>query len=171
MRNKYFTLTMAALMIMALGFTGCSDDDDNNPIANNQPTLNIVETAAQAGSFSTLLAAAEAAGLVGTLTSEGPLTVFAPTDSAFGLLPAGTVEALLADTASLAAILKYHVVQGSVTAAQVVTLDSAQTVNGAYVTINVLGGGQVAIDNAIVTTPDVATTNGIIHIIDKVLIP
>ena len=123
-----------------------------------------------AGTFNTLLAAAEAAGLVDTLKSTGPLTVFAPNDEAFAKLPAGTVEALLADPAKLKAILLYHVVSGEVTAEQVVMLTNATTVEGSDVTIEVKGG-KVMIDNATVLTTDVMASNGIIHVIDTVMIP
>ncbi|MDH5233650.1 MAG: fasciclin domain-containing protein [Gemmatimonadota bacterium] len=134
------------------------------------PTKNIVETAVAAGSFKTLTAALEAAGLVATLEGPGPFTVFAPTDEAFAKLPAGTVEALLKDKTKLAAILTYHVVSGDVMAKDVVKLTSAKTVNGQSVKIMVMNG-KVMIDNATVTTADVQTTNGVIHIIDTVLLP
>jgi uncharacterized surface protein with fasciclin (FAS1) repeats len=165
----------AILAIMALGLVavGCSDDDDNNPItsATPEPTLDIVETATAAGNFTTLLAAAEAADLVDALKSEGPLTVFAPTDEAFAALPEGTVEALLQDPETLAAILTYHVVAGEVRAEQVVNISSAETLNGASVTITVTDDGKVMIDNATVIATDIETTNGIIHVIDAVILP
>jgi uncharacterized surface protein with fasciclin (FAS1) repeats len=117
-----------------------------------------------------VLAAAEAADLVGALKGAGPITVFAPTDEAFAKLPAGTVEALLANKDALTAILTYHVVPGAVTAEQVVKLTSAATLNGKDVTISVVGG-KVMIDNATVTTADIVTSNGVIHVVDTVLIP
>jgi uncharacterized surface protein with fasciclin (FAS1) repeats len=130
----------------------------------------IVEVAADAGTFSTLLAAATAAGLVETLSGPGPFTVFAPTDAAFAALPAGTVEALLEDIETLTAILLYHVVAGEVTAEQVVTLTEATTVNGQSVSI-MAHDGAVMINNATVIAADVRASNGIIHVIDTVLLP
>jgi transforming growth factor-beta-induced protein len=134
----------------------------------------IVDTAVAAGSFGTLAAALGAAGLVDTLKSKGPFTVFAPTDEAFAKLPKGTVEDLLKpeNKAKLAAILTYHVIAGEVMASAVVTMDgkSAATVNGASVKIGVKAG-TVTVDNATVTATDIKTSNGVIHIIDSVLMP
>jgi uncharacterized surface protein with fasciclin (FAS1) repeats len=130
----------------------------------------IVEVAAEAGSFTTLLAAAEAAGLVDTLRSEGPFTVFAPTDEAFARLPEGTVESLLADPEALRTVLLYHVVPGRVTSAQVVTLDAATSAEGSELRI-ALSGETVLIDDAQVLAVDVEAANGVIHVIDAVLIP
>lgn len=130
----------------------------------------IVDTAVSAGSFNTLVAAVQAAGLVDTLKGPGPFTVFAPTDEAFSNLPAGTVDALLQDIPQLTKILTYHVVSGKVLAADVVNLDSAATVEGSSVKIDASNGG-VKINNATVTTADVEADNGVIHVIDTVLIP
>jgi len=135
-----------------------------------KPTKDIVETAVAAGSFKTLVAAVQAAGLVETLKGKGPFTVFAPTDEAFAKLPAGTVEALLKDKAKLAAILTYHVVAGDVRAAQAMKLTSAKTVNGQSFTVAVKNGS-VMVDNAKVVKADIATTNGVIHVIDTVILP
>jgi len=129
----------------------------------------IVDTAISAGSFTTLVAAAQAADLVSTLKSAGPFTVFAPTDAAFQKLPAGTVESLLKDKAQLAKILTYHVVSGKVTAADVVKLSSAKTVEGQEVTIDATNG--VKVNNATVTQADILCDNGVIHVIDTVLLP
>jgi uncharacterized surface protein with fasciclin (FAS1) repeats len=129
----------------------------------------IVDTAVNAGSFNTLVSAVKAAGLVETLKGAGPFTVFAPTDEAFAKLPAGTVEGLLKDLPKLKKILTYHVVAGKVMAADVVKLKSAKTVEGSEVKINASSG--VKINDSTVTTPDVATDNGVIHIIDTVLLP
>jgi uncharacterized surface protein with fasciclin (FAS1) repeats len=129
----------------------------------------IVDTAVAAGSFSTLVAAVTAAGLVDTLKSEGPFTVFAPTDDAFAKLPSGTVDSLLKDIPLLTKILTYHVVAGKVTASQVVELTSAKTVEGSMLTIDATDG--VKINTSTVITPDVMTDNGVIHIIDTVLMP
>ncbi len=131
---------------------------------------NIVETAVAAGSFNTLVAAVKAAGLVETLSGEGPFTVFAPTDAAFDRLPKGTVEALLQDQEKLTSILTYHVVAGDVRAADVVKMNSAQTVNGQYVSIDAKSGN-VMIDNATVVKADIETSNGVIHVIDEVILP
>lgn len=139
----------------------------------------IVDTAIAAGDFTTLVAAVQAAGLEETLRGEGPFTVFAPTDDAFAALPEGTVETLLEDpTGDLAAILTYHVVAGAVMAAVVVGLDGQDvtTVNGVTFTVNVADDGSVSLtdasgnDVAVVTT-DIETSNGVIHVIDAVLMP
>ncbi len=132
----------------------------------------IVDTAVGAGSFKTLVAAVTAAGLVDTLKSAGPFTVFAPTDEAFAKLPAGTVEALLKDIPKLTAILTYHVVSGKVLAADVVKLDGkeAKTVQGGSVKISTAGGVKLNGTSNVVTT-DILCTNGVIHVIDGVILP
>ncbi|TQO20692.1 putative surface protein with fasciclin (FAS1) repeats [Rhodoglobus vestalii] len=130
---------------------------------------NIVETAVSAGDFTTLVAAVKAAGLVDTLSGPGPFTVFAPTDAAFAKLPEGTVESLLADIPKLTAILTYHVVSGSVHAADLPGTPSATTVQGTDVTFDTSSG--VKVNDATVTQADIATSNGVIHVIDTVLIP
>jgi uncharacterized surface protein with fasciclin (FAS1) repeats len=130
---------------------------------------NIVETAREAGSFTTLLAAVDAAGLGDTLAGGGPFTVFAPTDEAFARLPAGTVDALLADPAKLTDVLTYHVVSGRVTAAEVVQLESAVTVQGGDLPIATDGG--VHVGGATVVSADIEAGNGLIHVIDRVLLP
>jgi uncharacterized surface protein with fasciclin (FAS1) repeats len=138
--------------------------------ARAQAAGDIVEVARANGSFGTLLAAAEAAGLVETLKGAGPYTVFAPTDAAFRKLPAGAVDALLADRERLRAVLLYHVVPGRVTAAQASGMSSATTVGGADVRVRAQGGS-VMIGNARVAQADVAASNGVIHVIDTVLMP
>ncbi len=132
----------------------------------------IIDTAVAAGSFNTLAAAVTAAGLVPTLKGAGPFTVFAPTDEAFAKLPDGTVEALLGDLPKLTAILTYHVVAGKVMAADVMTMDgkSAATVNGAMVSISTDDGVHLNGLSKVVTT-DIECTNGVIHVIDSVLLP
>jgi len=130
---------------------------------------NIVETAREAGSFTTLLAAVDAAGLEGTLADGGPFTLFAPSDDAFAKLPAGTVESLLADPATLTDVLTYHVVLGRVTAADAAALSAAPTVQGSELPIAANGGVQVG--DANVVTADIEATNGVIHVIDRVLLP
>lgn len=133
--------------------------------------MDIVDTAVKAGSFNTLAAALKAAGLVDTLKGKGPFTVFAPTDDAFAKLPAGTVESLLKpeNKAKLTAILTYHVVAGDVKAADVVKLKSAKTVEGRSVSIDAADG--VKVNDAKVVKADVECGNGVIHVIDTVLIP
>lgn len=138
---------------------------------HNEPSKDIVAVASEAGSFNTLVAAVQAAGLVETLQGAGPFTVFAPTDEAFAKLPAGTVESLLKpeNKDKLIAILTYHVVPGKVMAADVKTM-SAQTVNGQDLAIKV-GSNGVMVDNAHVVATDVAASNGVIHVIDSVVLP
>ena len=131
----------------------------------------IVETATEAGSFKTLLTAAKAAGLVETLQGEGPFTVFAPTDAAFAALPAGHARGLLEDPAALKKILLYHVVSGAVTADKVVGLTSATSVEGSPIAIAVKDGSVYLNDSAKVVTPDMMASNGVIHVIDKVILP
>jgi len=132
----------------------------------------IIETAIAAANFKTLAAALTAANLVDTLKGAGPFTVFAPTDEAFAKLPAGTVESLLKDIPKLTAILTYHVVAGKVMAADVMTMDgqSAKTVNGATLAISTKDGVKLNANTSVVKT-DIACTNGVIHVIDTVLIP
>lgn len=130
----------------------------------------IVQVAVSAGNFTTLATALQAAGLVDALKGEGPFTVFAPTDEAFAKLPPGTVEALLKDIPRLKEILLYHVVPGKVTAQQVASLRTATTLQGGNVTVNSSGGG-VTINNAKVVATDVMASNGVIHVIDTVILP
>jgi uncharacterized surface protein with fasciclin (FAS1) repeats len=130
----------------------------------------IVDTAVGAGSFNTLVTAVKAAGLVDTLKGEGPFTVFAPTDEAFAKLPEGTVEALLKDKEKLTAILTYHVVPGKVMAKDVAGLSSAKTANGQVLSIK-SENGEVMVDNAKVVKVDIPCSNGVIHVIDTVVIP
>jgi len=132
----------------------------------------IVDTAVAAGSFKTLAAALQAAGLIETLKGKGPFTVFAPTDAAFAKLPAGTVESLLLpeNREKLRRILTYHVLSGAVKADRVVTMTSAKTVSGDTINIKTMAG-KVMVDNAHVTTTDIITSNGVIHVIDSVIIP
>jgi transforming growth factor-beta-induced protein len=140
--------------------------------AKKEKQKDIVDTAVAAGSFNTLVAAVKAADLVDTLKGEGPFTVFAPTDEAFSKLPEGTVESLLKpeNKGKLQAILTYHVVAGKVKAADVIKLDSAKTVQGQSVKIKVSDDG-VMVDNANVVKTDIKTSNGVIHVIDAVILP
>ena len=136
------------------------------------PSKDIVDTAVEAGSFKTLATALQAAGLVDTLKGKGPFTVFAPTDEAFAKLPAGTLEDLLKpeNKEKLAAILTYHVVPGKVLAAQMIKMNSAKTVNGQSLIIST-NGGTVMVDNAKVVKTDILCSNGVIHVIDSVVLP
>lgn len=130
----------------------------------------IVDTAVAAGDFTTLVAAVDAAGLVDILKGEGPFTVFAPTDEAFAALPEGTVEALLDDIPTLSGILTYHVIAGQVMSGDLSDGMMAETVNGQSVTIGV-GDGGVTIDGASVVAADIMASNGVIHVIDAVILP
>ena len=132
----------------------------------------IVDTAVAAGEFKTLATALQKAGLIDTLKGKGPFTVFAPTDDAFAKLPAGALDELLKpeNKAKLQAVLTYHVVGGAVKAAEVVTLDKAKTVNGAEADITV-DGGKVKVDGANVVKTDIVASNGVIHVIDAVILP
>lgn len=134
------------------------------------PSDDIVEVAQAAGTFNTLIAAVQAAGLVDVLKGEGPFTVFAPTDEAFAKIPEDQLNALLADKEALKAVLLYHVVPGAVMASEVVTLSSAATANGQEVSIAV-NDGTVMIDNAKVVATDIEASNGVIHVIDSVILP
>jgi len=142
------------------------------PAASGSAQMDIVDTAVAAGSFKTLATALQAAGLVETLKGKGPFTVFAPTDEAFSKLPAGTVESLLKpeNKEKLKAILLYHVVSGDVTAARVVKLSSAKTINGQDLKLTV-DDGSVLVNDAKVVKADVLASNGVIHVIDTVLLP
>jgi len=131
----------------------------------------IVATATAAGSFTTLLQAATKAGLVETLQGPGPFTVFAPTDAAFAKLPAGTLDKLLANPDQLKKVLLYHVVAGKVMAADVVGLSSADTVEGSPIKVSVKDGSVYLNDTTKVVTTDIAASNGVIHVIDQVLLP
>jgi uncharacterized surface protein with fasciclin (FAS1) repeats len=130
---------------------------------------NIIETARESGSFQTLLTAVDAAGLGETLADEGPFTVFAPTDDAFAALPQGTVQGLLADPPALARVLTYHVVPGRITSAQITHDSEQKTVEGGVLTLAANGG--VTVNDATVIHADVEAENGVIHVIDRVLIP
>lgn len=138
--------------------------------ADHHDKKNIVETAAAAGNFTTLAKALEAAGLVDTLKGPGPFTVFAPTDEAFAKLPAGTLDSLLQDKEKLKQVLLYHVVSGKVIAKDASKLKSTKTVEGSSAKINT-SKGQVMIDSAKVVKADILATNGVIHVIDKVIMP
>ncbi|MEM9404222.1 MAG: fasciclin domain-containing protein [Pseudomonadota bacterium] len=169
--NGFKRVAIAAQAIVLAAFA-VSAFADHHKEGEMMSKADIVDTAVAAGQFETLAAALTAADLVGTLKSDGPFTVFAPTDEAFAKLPAGTVETLLKpeNKDQLVAVLTYHVVAGKVAAADVVKLDSATTVNGESVSIKVADGG-VQVDNANVVATDIEASNGIIHVIDAVILP
>ncbi len=153
--------TVLALTAAAFAMPAIADDHAKD----------IVDTAVAAGSFTTLATALEAAGLVGTLKGEGPFTVFAPTDAAFAALPAGTVEDLLKpeNKDRLVAVLTYHVVPGKVMSTDLTEGMTAATVQGANVTVTLEGGPKV--NGAVISSPDVEASNGVIHVIDSVILP
>lgn len=157
MKSAFATLVAVGLTV---GAVRAADEKD------------IVDTAVSAGQFKTLVTAVKAAGLVETLKGNGPFTVFAPTDDAFAKLPPGTVEELLKpeNKEKLTAILTYHVVPGKVTAADVMKLSEAKTVQGGKVKVEIVGG-KVKIDGAEVVKADIMTKNGVIHVIDQVILP
>lgn len=163
------TVLAMGLLLVAAATTAVAGHHKN---MEKKAEKDIVDTAVAAGDFTTLAAALDAAGLVGTLKGEGPFTVFAPTDAAFAALPEGTVESLLKpeNKDQLVSILTYHVVPGKVTSGDVVKLDSAATVNGQSVAIDA-SGGKVTVDGATVTAVDIAASNGVIHVIDQVILP
>jgi uncharacterized surface protein with fasciclin (FAS1) repeats len=156
-RRTFLALTAATALAM--------------PAFAESHSKDIVDTAVAAGTFTTLAAALEAAGLVETLKGEGPFTVFAPTDAAFAALPAGTVENLLLpeNKDQLVAILTYHVVPGAVASSALTEGMTAATVNGAEVTFTLEGGPKI--NGAVISAPDVAASNGVIHVIDSVIMP
>jgi transforming growth factor-beta-induced protein len=175
---RRYLLIAVALLIVAVPFAvaACGGNDEEatpapTPATSSPMAEDIVGTAVAAGSFTTLTAALEAAGLVDTLKGEGPFTVFAPTDEAFAALPAGTVDSLLADPkGDLTQILTYHVVPGKVMSTDITDGMTATTVQGADLTFTIKDGN-VYVNDAMVVTADIETSNGVIHVIDGVLTP
>ena len=161
--RKMMTLGSAALMFAAASTAIAGD-------YGMKQEKNIVETAVAAGQFDTLVTAVQEAGLVETLSGDGPFTVFAPTDEAFAAIPDADLQALLADKEALTRVLTYHVVPGKVTAGDVVNLSQAETVEGSTVDISV-DGDTVKVDDARVIKTDIETSNGVIHVIDSVIMP
>jgi uncharacterized surface protein with fasciclin (FAS1) repeats len=161
MRRAQILLAVCALVAMTAVATAG---------AATKPRKDIVQTATAAGQFKTLTSLLKSAGLAKTLKGKGPYTVFAPTDAAFAKVPKSTLNALAKDKAKLRAVLLYHVVKGKLTAAKVVKLHSAKTLNGQKVRITVRAG-KVRVGGARVTATDVAASNGVIHVLDRVLIP
>ena len=168
--KNHYKLRMPILLLVGLLFSqiGCTETHQKRSMWKKD----VVDTAVGAGDFTTLVTAIKAAGLVDTLKGEGPFTVFAPTDQAFAKLPSGTVENLLKpeNKQKLVSILTYHVVPGKVMAADVVKLSHAKTVNGQSLTIK-LEGNMVMVDSAKVTKTDIECSNGVIHVIDAVVLP
>ena len=163
--RKRFTVTVCAVAVATLvALAGLATTSHSASSSKD-----IVDTAVAAGDFKTLATALTEAGLVATLKGPGPFTVFAPTDAAFAKLPAGTLDALMKDKAKLVAVLTYHVVPGKLMAADVVKLTSAKTVEGQDVKISTMGG--VKVNNANVTMTDIVASNGVIHVIDTVILP
>jgi len=167
--NRSMPISIAAFVLCAFSFSLSAVAAGEYDAAAK---ADIVDTAVSAGQFNTLAAALEAAGLVDTLKGEGPFTVFAPTDAAFAKLPEGTVETLLKpeNRDQLVAILTYHVVPGKVMARDVVNISEATTVNGSDIAIKVMDG-KVHINDATVVAADVDASNGVIHVIDTVILP
>ena len=166
-------MTKLRLSTAALIATAAAIVAVGTPAASGTQTAaqkNLVQTAAAAGQFKTLVSLVKQAGLAKTLSGKARYTVFAPTDAAFAKVPKATLRALAADKAKLRAVLLYHVVAGRVTAAKVTKLRSAKTLNGATVQIRVRGG-MVYVNRAKVVKPDVSASNGVIHVVNKVLIP
>lgn len=173
MKRTIPSLFTILLVAVGLAATGCSDSDDPAPNPINAPmAMNIVETAVAAGSFSTLVTAVETAGLAETLSNPGPYTVFAPTDAAFAKLPAGTVESLLQpeNRDTLIAILTYHVVPDGLNSGLVLSRSSLPTVQGGSLSVSTQGSSAF-INDAQIIQVDIEASNGIIHVIDTVLIP
>ena len=189
--RSFSTISMSLLLVSGVTLTACKKKAEDKPAEAAKPAApapapaptpppapapaptpaakGILDVAAEAGTFKTLAAAVEAAGLVETLRGPGPFTVFAPTDDAFAKIPKADLDALLADKAKLTAVLTYHVVPGKVMAKDVAGLKTAKTVNGAELTIDTSSG--VKIDGATVIKADIEAANGVIHVIDTVVIP
>jgi len=169
--SRRIQILAVALVAMFVAATAAAHNHGGG-YGNDKDTKDIVDTAVAAGSFDTLVAAVEAAGLVETLKGDGPFTVFAPTDEAFAALPEGTVDALLEpeNRDQLIAVLSYHVVAGKVSSEQVVDLSSAETLHGGSLSIE-NGYDGVRINGANIVQVDIETSNGVIHVIDQVLLP
>ena len=176
MKRWSIAIVIALLVAVPLVLAACgSSSDEATPAASPSPSMaakDIVDTAVGAGDFTTLVTAVTAAGLVDTLKGEGPYTVFAPTDAAFAAVPKETLDALLADPkGALTDVLTYHVVSGKVMASDLSDGMMIDTVNGAQLEVKINADGTVMIGDATVTTADIETSNGVIHVIDTVLIP
>ena len=175
MKTRYIILMVVALMVVPLVIAACGTASDEAASPSPSPTMaakDIVDTAVEAGSFTTLVSAVQAAGLEETLRGEGPYTVFAPTDDAFAAVPQETLDALLADPkGALTDVLTYHVVPGKVMSTDLSDGMMVETVNGESLKITVNDDGSVMVGDATVVTADIETANGVIHVIDTVLVP
>ena len=170
MTIKRIPIATALVLTLVVGVATATAGPTTTTAGPKMGQKNLVETAVAAGQFKTLASLLQKAGLAGTLEGKGPFTVFAPTDAAFAKVPKATLASLAKNTAKLRAVLLYHVVKGKVTAAQAMKLRSAKTVNGKPLAIRV-SGGKVLVGGATVTKADVMASNGVIHVINKVLIP
>jgi len=176
MKRWSIAVVIALLVAVPLVLAACgSSSDEATPAASPSPSMvlkDIVDTAVEAGDFTTLVSAVTAADLVDTLKGEGPYTVFAPTDAAFAAVPKETLDALLADPkGALTDVLTYHVASGKVMASDLSDGMMIDTVNGAQLEVKINADGTVMIGDATVTTADIETSNGVIHVIDTVLVP
>jgi transforming growth factor-beta-induced protein len=160
----------SVMLVLVLALSACAQATPAAPTATPEPTPDIVDTAVAADDFNTLVTAVQAAGLVDALKGEGPFTVFAPTDAAFAALPDGTLDALLADTEALSQVLLYHVVPGQVMAADVTDGLEAETLQAEAVSFSVSDDGAM-INDAIIVATDIEASNGVIHVIDAVILP
>ena len=160
MKKRFFTVFILTILFCSFS---------NSAFSTDHPEKDIVDTAVAAGNFKTLVAAVKAAGLVDVLKGDGPFTVFAPSDEAFAKLPAGTVEALLKDKVKLTSILTYHVVPGRLMASDVLAASTLKTVQGQALKVTTAGGAKVDAANIVAT--DIETSNGVIHVIDSVVLP
>lgn len=176
MKRLSLVLSLVAVLAVALFVVACGSSDDEaatspSPV-ETMAAMDIVDTAVDAGTFTTLVSAVEQAGLVETLKGEGPFTVFAPTDDAFAAVPQETMDALLADPeGALKDVLTYHVVSGKVMSTDLSDGMMVDTVNGAQLKVTIGEDGSVMIGDATVTSADIETSNGVIHVIDTVLVP
>jgi uncharacterized surface protein with fasciclin (FAS1) repeats len=163
--HKPIRILLAAFVVLSLAGGALASGEK---VVAAKPTMDIVDTAVAAGTFGTLVTAVKAASLVETLKGEGPFTVFAPTDEAFAKLPKGTVEGLLADKAKLTEVLTYHVLSGKVMAADVLKLKDVTTVQGSKAVVDAKA---VTIDGVKIVQTDIVCSNGVIHVIDAVMLP
>jgi uncharacterized surface protein with fasciclin (FAS1) repeats len=170
MTMKRMLIVTVSLLVLGVGAAASAIAGRSTPAAPKMGEQNLVQTAIAAGQFKTLASLLQKAGLAGTLEGKGPFTVFAPTDAAFSKVPKATLASLAKNKAKLRAVLLYHVVKGDVTAAQAMKLHSATTLEGKSLPIRV-NGGKVIVGGATVIKANVIATNGVIHVINKVLIP
>lgn len=176
MKKMIYSLAILTLLIGGTAFAGsCGSGshehtDAEKAVHNSEQTADIVTTAIEADNFNTLVAAVKAAGLVEALKGDGPFTVFAPTDEAFAKLPEGALKSLLDNPEKLKSVLTYHVVEGKVTSDKVMKVNKAEALNGKSVTVTAKDG-KVMINDANVIATDIMCSNGVIHVVDKVILP